>query len=191
MNKGTEERKTVGSDFTLPTVADVQLVLAEARQRAATGDIPGVDERVQQIKRLIREEDHVEVAQVAEMAQVRKLWLETLADLVPVLEARGAYQETLAYIRLLHQDDPTYEPDLRRLIHLYVLSGSRANALAALRRRFEAAVQGQGSLVLIRGVAGIGKTSLAQVCAAWAQQQEAIFAMGRCYGRGVTSPFAP
>jgi len=53
--------------------------------------------------------------------------------------------------------------------------------LALLRRRLEDALQGRGSLVLINGEAGIGKTSLAQALAGHAPDKGAIVALARCY----------
>lgn len=185
------ERRAAKSDGASRTMAEVRLVLKEARQRTMAGDISGINEQVQQINRLFQGEDGVEAGLLDDLTPMRNLWLETLTDLVPMLETQKAYKEALTCTRILHQYDPSREADLRRLIHLYVLSGSRADALDAMRRRFDQAVQGQGSLALIRGVAGIGKTSLAQVCAAWTGRQNTTFARGRCYEYGVTLPFSP
>ena len=59
----------------------------------------------------------------------------------------------------------------------------RSGALAALQDRLEAAMKGSGSLVLIRGEAGIGKTSLAMGCGERAEILGADFLVGRCYKR--------
>src|SRR5438270_12141667 len=53
--------------------------------------------------------------------------------------------------------------------------------LLLLRRRLTDALQGQSSLVLLSGAAGIRKTSLAQAVAENAQREGAVVALGRCY----------
>lgn len=53
--------------------------------------------------------------------------------------------------------------------------------LALLRQRLEAIRHGHGSLILIKGEAGIGKTSLALALAHQARDQDTVVALGRCY----------
>src|SRR5262245_1812382 len=67
----------------------------------------------------------------------------------------------------------------------------RTDALEVLQRRLEAALQGQGSLTLIRGEPGIGKTSLALACGKNTMAHGAVFAVGRCYEHGIMPAFGP
>lgn len=60
-----------------------------------------------------------------------------------------------------------------------------------LRERLAAAITGQGSLVLIGGEAGVGKTALVEALCAEAQQHGALALVGRCYDRSETPPYGP
>jgi DNA-binding CsgD family transcriptional regulator len=62
---------------------------------------------------------------------------------------------------------------------------------AALREHFRAALAGQGSLVLIGGEAGIGKTALAETVCREAEEQGALVLVGRCYDLTETPPYGP
>lgn len=123
--------------------------------------------------------------------QLHRQWLDGLRQLVGLLEGQGDYLAAVTYARRLWQQDALAEVEVQRLVHLHVLHGERAGALQALRRRLEAAMRGQGGLVLIEGAAGIGKTSLALACQQQAQALGAVFTVGHCYERGVLPPFLP
>lgn len=101
---------------------------------------------------------------------------------------RPDFIRLLDFTRQLCLTQPVYEAAYQHLAHLFVLGGSRADLRASLERRLRAALAGQSSLVLIEGVAGIGKTSLAMVQQAQAQNLGAAFIVGRCYEQGAT-PF--
>ncbi|MCB0083669.1 MAG: AAA family ATPase, partial [Caldilineaceae bacterium] len=176
---------------TLYTVMEVQRALVEARRYIALDDITGAEAYLQPVNRFMEEERSNALTTDSALNQLRNLWLASLFSLLPLLEQQGAYQQALAYARILQRADPAHTADLRRLIHLYVLSGSRSPVMTVLQQRLAMAVHGQGALVLIHGVAGIGKTSVAQPCTIWAQQQGALAVTGRCYELGVTTPFAP
>jgi DNA-binding CsgD family transcriptional regulator len=60
-----------------------------------------------------------------------------------------------------------------------------------LRERFSAAQGGRGSLVLIGGEAGIGKTVLAEALGEEATTQGALVFTGRCYDLAETPPYGP
>jgi len=62
---------------------------------------------------------------------------------------------------------------------------------ATLRVALDAARDGRGSLVLIGGEAGIGKTALAEVLLAEAGAQGALVLVGRCYDLTETPPYGP
>jgi DNA-binding CsgD family transcriptional regulator len=62
---------------------------------------------------------------------------------------------------------------------------------AALRNALAAALSGHGSLVLIGGEAGIGKTALAEALLTEAAQQGALVLVGRCYDLAETPPYGP
>ncbi len=67
----------------------------------------------------------------------------------------------------------------------------RDRELAALREHLAAALAGRGSLVLIGGEAGIGKTALAEVFCAEAAGQGATVLVGRSYDLAETPPYGP
>jgi predicted ATPase len=65
----------------------------------------------------------------------------------------------------------------------------RERELATLRGALDAALAGRGSLMLIGGEAGIGKTALAEATLAGAAQWGALVLVGRCYDLSVTPPY--
>ncbi len=67
----------------------------------------------------------------------------------------------------------------------------RDRELAALRDALAAALAGHGSLVLIGGEAGLGKTTLAETTLAEAATQGALALVGRCYDLSETPPYGP
>src|SRR5689334_6858473 len=67
----------------------------------------------------------------------------------------------------------------------------RERELALLYERLTAALAGSGSLVLIGGEAGIGKTRLAEVLCDEATEQGALVLVGRCYDLTETPPYGP
>jgi len=67
----------------------------------------------------------------------------------------------------------------------------RERELAALRNALAAVLAGRGSLVLIGGEAGIGKTALAEVLAQKAVGRGALVLVGRCYDLTETPPYGP
>jgi len=67
----------------------------------------------------------------------------------------------------------------------------RDRELASLRAHLDAALVGHGSLVLIGGEAGIGKTALAEATLAEAADRGALVLAGRCYDLSETPPYGP
>src|SRR4051794_16270350 len=67
----------------------------------------------------------------------------------------------------------------------------REREQAALRGALDAALAGHGSLVLIGGEAGIGKTALAEALLAEATDQGALVLVGHCYDLSETPPYGP
>src|SRR4051812_13239739 len=67
----------------------------------------------------------------------------------------------------------------------------REREQAALRGALAAALAGRGSLVLIGGEAGIGKTALAEALLAEVSSQGALILVGRCYDLSETPPYGP
>jgi DNA-binding CsgD family transcriptional regulator/tetratricopeptide (TPR) repeat protein len=67
----------------------------------------------------------------------------------------------------------------------------RERELAMLRQHLDAAIGGHGSLVLIGGEAGIGKTALAEWLCREAAEQGALVLVGRCYDLTETPPYGP
>ena len=62
---------------------------------------------------------------------------------------------------------------------------------AMLRAALDAALAGRGSLVLIGGEAGIGKTALAEALCGEAGERGALMLVGRCYDLAETPPYGP
>ncbi|MHB8645489.1 MAG: helix-turn-helix transcriptional regulator [Thermomicrobiales bacterium] len=67
----------------------------------------------------------------------------------------------------------------------------REREQAFLRDHLDAVLAGSGSLVLIGGVAGIGKTVLAEALSRGASEQGALVLVGRCYDLTETPPYGP
>ncbi len=67
----------------------------------------------------------------------------------------------------------------------------RGRELVTLRDALAAALIGRGSLVLIGGEAGIGKTALAESLLAEARGRGALVLVGRCYDLTETPPYGP
>ena len=67
----------------------------------------------------------------------------------------------------------------------------RERELDLLRERLDAALAGRGSLILIGGEAGIGKTALAEALLAEAQARGSLALVGRCYDLSETPPYGP
>src|SRR5215218_10338868 len=67
----------------------------------------------------------------------------------------------------------------------------REREQAALREALDEALAGRGSLVLIGGEAGIGKTALAEWLLAEAAGRGALVLVGRCYDLSETPPYGP
>ena len=65
----------------------------------------------------------------------------------------------------------------------------REREMALLRDALAAALAGRGSLVLIGGEAGIGKTALAEALCGEAAEQGALALVGRCYDLAETPPY--
>ena len=67
----------------------------------------------------------------------------------------------------------------------------REREQALLRDQLAAALAGEGSLVLLGGEAGIGKTALAEALLPEAAEQGALVLVGRCYDLSETPPYGP
>src|SRR5438132_42966 len=77
---------------------------------------------------------------------------------------------------------PSAHPALSRLV-------GRERELSVLHDALDAATMGHGSLVLIGGEAGIGKTTLAETLLAEGAERGALSVAGHCYGLSETPPF--
>lgn len=68
----------------------------------------------------------------------------------------------------------------------------RESELGQLRAAFDAATAGQGSLAMVVGEPGIGKTSLCEQLAAYATTRAGMTIVGHCYEEGSLSlPYLP
>jgi DNA-binding CsgD family transcriptional regulator/tetratricopeptide (TPR) repeat protein len=72
-----------------------------------------------------------------------------------------------------------------------VLLAGRDREIDELQALLERAIRGTGSIVLISGEAGIGKTALVRTVARAAEQRGALVLAGGCYDLGVTPPYGP
>jgi len=97
------------------------------------------------------------------------------------------YSQLLEFTRNLQFENPAFELVYQHLLHLYVLNGSRMDTLKTIDRRLRGLTEGQGALVLVSGVSGIGKTSTVLAFQERAQQLGAAFITGRCSEQERTS----
>src|SRR5215472_8587241 len=67
----------------------------------------------------------------------------------------------------------------------------RERQLAILQQHLAVALAGCGSLVLIAGEAGIGKTALAEAVCREAAERDALILVGRCFDLTETPPYGP
>ena len=83
-----------------------------------------------------------------------------------------------------HRDPPAVPPTALPLV-------GREREQTVLRDALAAALAGRGSLVLIGGEAGIGKTALAESLLEDATERGALALVGRCYELSETPPYGP
>ena len=126
-----------------------------------------------------------------ERHDAQEMWTATVADIMAACEAQNAHPDALTFARELARNNHAYRTHVLRIARRYVLDGSRAPQIAALQHRVVEAQRGHGSLILIEGVAGVGKSTLAQACSDWARTQGVTTTTGRCYERGVIPPLTP
>src|SRR5437016_3747336 len=67
----------------------------------------------------------------------------------------------------------------------------RARERELVHAQLDAALAGQGGLVIVSGEAGIGKTTLAEDSCRAAVDAGALVLVGRCYDRAETPPYGP
>jgi hypothetical protein len=67
----------------------------------------------------------------------------------------------------------------------------RARELSSLRDVLERAIDGEGTLVLVSGEAGIGNTSLVRALLGEAQGQDVLLLTGRCFDLSAALPYGP
>jgi len=82
----------------------------------------------------------------------------------------------------------TIQPVLRRLKPLLV---GRERETTELRGYLTDAIAGRGSIILVAGEAGIGKTTLTSWLAAEAEEHGVLVLTGGCYDLGTTPPYGP
>src|ERR1700674_4273113 len=96
---------------------------------------------------------------------------------------------------LEYRDDPRGWPDSRGRPDKTTPSPpavvGRNSEFAMLRERLAAALAGHGSLTLIGGEAGIGKTALAEALSREASAQGALVLVGRSFDLAETAPYGP
>jgi DNA-binding CsgD family transcriptional regulator len=98
-------------------------------------------------------------------------------------QERQRYVQLLDFACALQIENPVYEAAYHHLLHLFVLNGSRLELLSSIDRRVRGLASGQGTLVLVSGVSGIGKTSLVMAYEDRVRQLGAEFVAVRCTER--------
>jgi predicted ATPase/class 3 adenylate cyclase/DNA-binding CsgD family transcriptional regulator len=83
------------------------------------------------------------------------LYSETLTS-----QEQRQFIQLIEFARSLQIENPLYETIYQHLLHLYVLNGSRLDLLKTIDRRLRGVAEGQGAMLLVSGISGIGKTSL-------------------------------
>lgn len=86
----------------------------------------------------------------------------------------------IEFVRIQQIENPIFEAIYQQLLHLYVLNSSRLDPLKTIERRLRGLSKGQGGLVLISGVSGIGKTSIVMAMQERIRHLGAEFVMVRC-----------
>jgi DNA-binding CsgD family transcriptional regulator/tetratricopeptide (TPR) repeat protein len=102
-------------------------------------------------------------------------------------ENQQHYLRLLSFIRQLQLENPLYETVYQHLLHLYVLNGSRLEALKTIERRLRGVVEGQSAIMLVSGISGIGKTSIVLAFQERIHQLGAAFISAHCYEHQSTS----
>lgn len=105
---------------------------------------------------------------------------ETVYSRLNTQSEQQLFLHLLRFARSLQHEDPTFENTYYDLLNLFVLNGSRIDALKTIDRRIYGIHSGTCSMVSIAGVSGIGKTSLAMVFRERAFQAGAEFVVARC-----------
>ena len=106
-------------------------------------------------------------------------------DVEPSAATRRSYREILDLV----EDEPAAALVLPRTAS-YPLVGRDAE-WSQLRRTWQAASAGEQQLLLIRGVAGIGKTRLAEELSEWCGSRGVTVVTTRCYASGGRLAYAP
>ncbi|TNF93054.1 MAG: hypothetical protein EP297_12855 [Gammaproteobacteria bacterium] len=97
------------------------------------------------------------------------------------------FAQLLDFARALQVENSAYETIYHHLLYLYVLNGSRLDLLKNIDRRIRGLAEGQGALLFVSGVSGIGKTSLVMAFQERVQQLGVAFISGRCLEQERTS----
>ena len=102
-------------------------------------------------------------------------------------QERQDYVRLIEIVRALQAENPVYEATYHHLLHLYVLNGSRLDLLKRVDRRLRGLAEGQGALLLIGGVSGIGKTSMVMAFQEHIRRLGARLIVARCSEQESTS----
>ena len=118
---------------------------------------------------------------VAEYPEGKYDFLESTVYSAPLTaEEQQSFAHLLDFVRSLQRENPVYETVYQQLLHLYVLNGSRLDEMKTIERRLRGLMEGQGALILISGVSGIGKTSIVMAFQERIRQHSAEFVLVRC-----------
>ncbi|MHB8646217.1 MAG: AAA family ATPase [Thermomicrobiales bacterium] len=127
-------------------------------------------------------------------------YLPLLLEPVTIPKEIAYWLETAQWIEVFDRPDADWLPAVLTALATLGIApdGPDAAPLAGreheqtiLRSHLAAATNGQGSLILIGGEAGIGKTTLAEALCREAGQQRATILTGRCFDLTETPPYGP
>jgi hypothetical protein len=135
-----------------------------------------------------------------------KPYLPLLLEPVEIPKDVAYWLEAAQWVEVLDQPEATWFPKLTAaLARLGIQATStkpittrerpllvgREREQGLLRTQLDAMLQGKGSLVLVGGEAGIGKTTLVEDLSVQAEEQGALVLWGHAYDLSITRPYGP
>jgi hypothetical protein len=135
-----------------------------------------------------------------------KPYLPLLLEPVEIPKDVAYWLEAAQWVEVLDQPEAVWWPKLIEALTRFGIETHRAESVShrerpllvgrereqgMLRARLSAMLAGQGSVVLVGGEAGIGKTTLVEDLAIDAEEQGCLVLWGHAYDLSVTPPYGP